>query len=170
MPEDFVYGLTVVTEDHWGAGTDEEIFIRLIGGNDKSFGDWYLSNPKENNFEKGESDNFGLASEFLGEIKKVFIYVLANKRDPEGTNSAWHLNYVRVTAKYGGQSHAWIFPVKKWLGIPGRDQNGPINEIIYSGLEISQDGTFKSFARTDDLPLTGFEKKRVVGGAAVPQL
>lgn len=168
MADDFVYQISVITENHSDAGTDEEVFIRLYGADEKSDGNWYLSLPRQNNFERGDLDTFFVETNFMGEIKKIFIFIEANKGDKEGVSSAWHLNYVKVSANYGGQNHEWVFPIKKWLGVKNRDINAPT--VTYDNLIVYQDGTFTTYQSSDALnfALEGTTKKRVKGGAPLP--
>nr|WP_154892618.1 PLAT/LH2 domain-containing protein [Paenibacillus xylanexedens] len=138
----FNYNATVHTSSDSGAGTNENIYLKLYGtqGDD---GDWYLDYDGYNDTERGDVDTYILEAEkFLGPITKILLYVESNDND----SPAWKLDYIEITATYSGETKSWKFPVYRWIGIPGKDTGMP-DTINY--VTIGYDGVISSSNSSD---------------------
>lgn len=162
----FDYVVEVKTESDYGSGTNENVFLRLVGAR-KTDGDWFLDKDGMDDLEAKENnpDFFLLRTEeFLGDINSIVIYVEVNKSDND--SPAWNLDYVNVYFKKGSpEEKKWNFPVYKWIGVQERDPS--IKMVNY--IEIDQKGAIiKQWAPTD-LTNGGITKKKVENnGAPVP--
>ena len=71
------YKVNVKTGDKWFAGTDNSVYINIIG--DKGALQFTkLSNTFENNFEKGKTDQFKLSTLDLGRISTTWTKCLTD--------------------------------------------------------------------------------------------
>ena len=100
------YKVTVITGDRFGAGTDANVFITLFGDNGDS-GAVNLDSSG-NNFERKQTDYFGVQVPDLGNISKIRI-----GHDDSGLNAAWFLDKVIVENPISKKK--WFFLCGKWL-------------------------------------------------------
>ncbi|PDZ62236.1 hypothetical protein COK59_09230 [Bacillus thuringiensis] len=117
----FQYNITVHTSNREGAGTDEDVYIQLIGLHGRD-GDFFLDHEGYNDFERGDVDTYIIeAKDFLGPIEEIFLYV---ERGGSEDAPAWHVDYIEVSANISGENRTWKFPIYSWIGIQGRDAEG----------------------------------------------
>ncbi|XKK34430.1 hypothetical protein HFP66_01555 [Bacillus sp. A17A.1] len=131
----FIYNATVFTSNERGAGTDENIYLRLIGtqGTD---GDYELDTSRFDDFEAGSTKSYQIKTDqFLGDIKELYLYVEPFDND----NPAWKLDYIEISSLITGEIKKWKFPVYSWVGIPGRDAGKP---DVINYLWIDQSGVY----------------------------
>lgn len=119
------YKVQVTTGLKDGAGTDANVFITIYGSNGESMEKKLKGKLFQNNFEKGQVDNFGLQLADVGELKKIKI-----RHDNFGFMPAWNLAKVTITAP-GGK--IYIFPCDCEL------KKGALSkELFPAGQESSQ--------------------------------
>lgn len=83
-----VYRLIIKTGDVRLAGTDANIYAKLDGSTGGS-GTQLLDHPNENNFERGDTDEFDIHTGDLGELNTLLLF-----RDNYGPNPGWFLEEV----------------------------------------------------------------------------
>jgi hypothetical protein len=96
--------LTHFVGDVRGAGTDANVFITIFGENGDS-GKVQLTGAK-NNFERGQTDDFGVECVDLGEIKKILI-----EHDGKGFGAGWFLDKIIIN----GKGKNYYFLCGRWL-------------------------------------------------------
>jgi hypothetical protein len=101
------YRVTVLTGDKNGAGTDANIYIKLIADNDVT--DWYILDNDADNFERGRPDVFEFNLPNLGELRKIEL-----RNDSSGSQPGWFLDRVIILNESDGRQ--WTFKLQ--------DQNG----------------------------------------------
>lgn len=131
------YTVSVTTGDRRGAGTDANVYVKVIGTKGHS-GDRLLESPG-NNFERGKTDVFGIDCVDLGDIQKYVISLLPPYlfqhflllylsfrfyfflslhsrlqiwHDNSGVGPGWFLDKVVIKS---GKGEEWYFPCGKWL-------------------------------------------------------
>lgn len=132
----YKYIATVHTSSEGGAGTNENVYLRLIGsqGND---GDFFLDS-EDNDFETSDIGHYQMTCEkFLGNIKELYLYVESNDDD----SPAWKLDYIEIKAFIAGENKIWKFPVYSWVGIPGKDAAKP---DVINHLWIDNNGVYNT--------------------------
>ncbi|MEK3787568.1 PLAT/LH2 domain-containing protein [Paenibacillus sp. FSL K6-1230] len=163
MADSFIYRATVKTHPEYGAGTNEDVFIRLKGAREVN-GDWFLSVRGVDNMEakKYNPFTFHLRSDyFLGDIESVYIYVEENECDNDGP--AWNLDYIEISFSDGGQEKVWRFDVYKWIGVQRRDPS--VKMLNY--IEVDRQGKITEH-NPSSFKLNEFSKKSVENGNQVP--
>jgi len=98
------YTVTIRTDSRFGAGTDGEISIVLVGSNGESE-KHMLDKRFHNDFEAGSEEVYELQSRDLGEL------LLLRFTNSNGLTGDWLLDSVQVTA--GDRS--WYFPYFRWI-------------------------------------------------------
>ncbi|WP_020615425.1 PLAT/LH2 domain-containing protein [Paenibacillus daejeonensis] len=155
-----LYTVAVKTSDEGGAGTNEDIYLRLFGhqkevGNWYD-GDWFLDYDDIDEFETGHLNTFYCQSDlFIGEIEKILIYVRSHDDD----SPAWKLDYITVSADIAGEKKTWRFPVYDWVGIPGKDPSRP---DLKNYLTVGYNGVTDSHGNADFKLATELPIKSVV--------
>merc|ERR1711862_749141 len=100
------YKVSVITGDRLGAGTDSNVSIIIFGENGDS-GSYNLDSSK-NDFERNQTDTFGVNIPDLGEITKIRI-----GHDDSGWNSGWFLDKVIIENPINHKK--WFFLCGKWF-------------------------------------------------------
>ena len=100
------YVVTVMTGDRLGAGTDANVSI-VIYGQDGDTGPVVLDSSG-NNFERNQTDVFGVQVPDLGELLKIRI-----GHDDSGFGSAWFLDKVLIENPISKKK--WYFLCGKWF-------------------------------------------------------
>jgi len=133
----YTYCVTVYTAQESGSGTDENVYLRLIG-NQATIGDYHLNSANYDDMEKGSSNTYTIETkEFLGDIKELYLYVDSySENDP-----AWKLDYIEVHSKFEDVIKKWKFPVYSWVGVPNKDPRHP---ATINDLWINKHGIFKT--------------------------
>ena len=122
------YTISVITGDRRGAGTDANVTINLYGENGNHSGDRKLESSA-NNFERNQTDEFGIESIELGELTKIRI-----GHDNHGWGAGWFLDKVIVTNTK--TSKKWFFLSGSWFAT-SEDDGSIVREIPSS----NEDGT-----------------------------
>ncbi|GJQ13818.1 hypothetical protein GpartN1_g5609.t1 [Galdieria partita] len=98
------YRVTVETADVRWAGTDAQIYIRLIGD--------ITTAPEQHlaggNFERGGVDQFTFDIPYIGNLVKIIV-----RHDGKGWGSAWMLE--RIVVKDENLQKTWVCNCSKWL-------------------------------------------------------
>ncbi|KRY50844.1 Lipoxygenase homology domain-containing protein 1, partial [Trichinella britovi] len=105
------YLITVKTGNHFGAGTDSNVFIQLFGEDGHSE-EWHLKHSKhhKNKFERNKTDQFIFSQiKCCGKLYKVIV-----RHDNSGICSSWHLEYVEVSDI--SLRTTFRFPCHRWIG------------------------------------------------------
>lgn len=126
-PDDAIYKITVVTSDVKYAGTDANVYIKIIGKQAET-GKILLEKSKnnKNKFESGRTDEFEVSDIDVGKIRKIII-----GHDNKGLSPNWHLKEV-IIEKSGNK---YVFPCGKWFDKKSEDglierELRPIEEIV----------------------------------------
>lgn len=91
-----------------GAGTNSNVFVKLLGENGESPDFPLLESENRNKFERGQLDTFTVTNPDLGQVFKMVI-----RHDNSGIlGSDWFLGSVEVS---DGENEPSIFPAEKWL-------------------------------------------------------
>jgi hypothetical protein len=103
-----LYTIWVATGSEEDAGTDSNVFIRLVGTSDMTE---TLHLPPQDifAFEAGSVDKFVLDVPNLGELKECCI-----GHDNSEGESGWHILNVKVQNE---NNQEWVFPFERWLSI-----------------------------------------------------
>jgi hypothetical protein len=104
-----IYTLWVTTGSDEHAGTDSNIFIKLIGTADETE---TLHLPPQDifAFESGSVDKFVLEVPDLGDLLECCI-----GHDNSEGESNWYVQHVRVRQESNGME--WLFQFEQWLGM-----------------------------------------------------
>ncbi|KAF6731490.1 Arachidonate 5-lipoxygenase [Oryzias melastigma] len=101
------YTVTIATGNQWFAGTDDYIYITLVG-TDKCSERTLLDKPLYNDFERGAIDSYDVrTSENLGDI--VFVKLEKKKY---WVHDDWYCRYITVKTPSGDYLE---FPCFRWL-------------------------------------------------------
>ncbi|XP_042592450.1 polyunsaturated fatty acid 5-lipoxygenase-like [Cyprinus carpio] len=101
------YTVTVATGTQWFAGTDDYIYITLVGSESCSERT-LLDKPLYNDFERGAVDSYDISvGEDLGEIELVKI-----EKKKYWVHDDWYCKYITVKTPYGDYVE---FPCFRWL-------------------------------------------------------
>ena len=101
-----MYQVDVTTGNRRGAGTDANVFIFIYGDKGDS-GERFLDGSG-NDFERGETNSFGVECVDLGEIQKIRI-----GHDNKGIGPGWFLETVKITNLTTNQ--VYFFPSGHWF-------------------------------------------------------
>eukprot|EP00727_Mastigamoeba_balamuthi_P014270 m51a1_g9466 putative sh2 domain-containing protein (1365) ;mRNA; f:547094-557090 len=104
------YGISTVTGNAFGSGTDANVFVTLVGDAAES-GRRRLRPPRGRNpFERGQRDDFEIEAPVeLGDLQKVIV-----SHDNSGVNPSWFLEEVIVRELFGA-AREWHFQCGRWL-------------------------------------------------------
>uniref|UniRef100_A0A5S6QW16 PLAT domain-containing protein n=1 Tax=Trichuris muris TaxID=70415 RepID=A0A5S6QW16_TRIMR len=105
------YLITVKTGDQLGAGTDSNVYLKIIGDDFESE-EWQLKNSKHhrNKFERGRTDQFVFAQrKCCGKLRRISV-----RHDNSGICSSWYLEYVEVSDIT--LQTTFRFPCHRWIG------------------------------------------------------
>ena len=102
-----LYRITIQTSDKRGAGTDANVYCKLIGEK-RSTDIIKLDNGGKNNFERGMTDCFNHECASVGKLKALVI-----GHDNHGLMAGWHCSYAEVTDEFSGDNY--FFNCNKWL-------------------------------------------------------
>ena len=69
-----------------GAGTDANVYITLVGQNGQSSGEFLLDNPGINDFERGDTNTFGLTPIPIEGLDHIII-----RHDNTGNFPGWYI-------------------------------------------------------------------------------
>lgn len=111
-----MYQVTVITGDRFGAGTDSSIYVTIYGNSDSS--KEALLDNEQNNFERGQTDIFGVESVYLGEITKIRI-----RSKGDGIGADWFLDKVIIHSEKDNKK--WYFLCGQWID----EKNGLTREL-----------------------------------------
>uniref|UniRef100_A0A8C2GVG7 Arachidonate 5-lipoxygenase a n=1 Tax=Cyprinus carpio TaxID=7962 RepID=A0A8C2GVG7_CYPCA len=101
------YTVTVATGSQWFAGTDDYIYLTLVGSESCSERT-LLDKPLYNDFERGAVDSYDISvGEDLGEIELVKI-----EKKKYWVHDDWYCKYITVKTPYGDYIE---FPCFRWL-------------------------------------------------------
>ncbi|XP_059422585.1 polyunsaturated fatty acid 5-lipoxygenase-like [Carassius carassius] len=101
------YTVTVATGTQWFAGTDDYIYLTLVGSEGCSERT-LLDKPLYNDFERGAVDSYDISvGEDLGEIQLVKI-----EKKKYWVHDDWYCKYITVKTPYGDYIE---FPCFRWL-------------------------------------------------------
>ncbi|XP_066918922.1 uncharacterized protein [Clytia hemisphaerica] len=102
----YIYDVSLTTGKAFGAGTDANIFIRLIG--ERGSSDELSIQTKKSELEKGMTNHYQISlDEDIGILKKVIV-----RHDNTGLGPAWLLNKVNITDNRGRN---FKFDCNTWL-------------------------------------------------------
>jgi hypothetical protein len=105
------YKVTVTTGKVDGAGTDSDVYMKLIGTKGNTVPQ-LLDKPGYNDFEKGDSDVYTIVSPYdIGDISGVVITF-----SPKDAGPGWYLDNFVVEDIKGKK---WTFPYMDWITIAG---------------------------------------------------
>ncbi|KAK2896506.1 hypothetical protein Q8A67_010994 [Cirrhinus molitorella] len=101
------YTVTVATGTQWFAGTDDYIYLTLVGS-ERCSERTLLDKPLYNDFERGAVDSYDVnVGEDLGEIELVKI-----EKKKYWMQDDWYCKYITVKTPYGDYIE---FPCFRWL-------------------------------------------------------
>ncbi|XP_075384029.1 polyunsaturated fatty acid 5-lipoxygenase isoform X3 [Tenrec ecaudatus] len=101
------YTVTVATGSQWFAGTDDYIYLSLVGSTGCSE-KHLLDKPFYNDFERGAVDSYDVTvDEELGEIQLVKI-----EKRKYWLHDDWYLKYITLKTPYGDYIE---FPCYRWI-------------------------------------------------------
>ncbi|XP_059373883.1 polyunsaturated fatty acid 5-lipoxygenase-like [Carassius carassius] len=101
------YTVTVATGSQWFAGTDDYIYVTLVGS-ERCSERTLLDKPLYNDFERGAVDSYDISvGEDLGEIELVKI-----EKKKYWVHDDWYCKYITVKTPYGDYIE---FPCFRWL-------------------------------------------------------
>ncbi|WP_170970795.1 PLAT/LH2 domain-containing protein [Paenibacillus terrae] len=113
------YYATIYTSNVNNAGTDDDVYIQLIGTQGTE-GDWYLDYDTNNDFEQGYIDTYILeAQKYIGPIKEILLYVKpTNKKSPD-----WRVDFIDIFTIYNGELSSQRFNVNTWIKSSDDNEN-----------------------------------------------
>jgi hypothetical protein len=145
------YKVSIHTADVYGAGTDANIHLTMVG-EDGSSTEFPLTNGR-GKFERDAHDEFTLEAAELGELTKVRI-----GHDNNGFMAGWMLGSVSVTHNGSGErkGQVWRFPCGRWFD---RDEDdGQVErELLASDSDAAADGPGGSMIKYAVRVFTGDE-------------
>ncbi|XP_006897780.1 PREDICTED: arachidonate 5-lipoxygenase isoform X1 [Elephantulus edwardii] len=101
------YTVTVATGSQWFAGTDDYIYLSLVGSTGCSE-KHLLDKPFYNDFERGAVDSYNVTvDEELGEIQLIKI-----EKRKYWLHDDWYLKYITLKTPYGDYIE---FPCYRWI-------------------------------------------------------
>ncbi|KAM4708199.1 lipoxygenase homology domain-containing protein 1 [Discoglossus pictus] len=139
--ETHTYGVSVVTGDIYGAGTDANVFITIYGDlGDTGERKLSKSETNSNKFERGQVDKFTIEAVDLGTIFKIKI-----RHDNTMLNADWYLERVEILNEVTEETY--LFLCERWLSTKKEDKR--IERILYEkdydGERVSLGSSSKSF-------------------------
>lgn len=101
----FVYKVTVKTGDKFGAGTDSNIYLRMIGALGST--DEIMIETSKNELERGTIDHYNIVSDDVGALQKIII-----RHDNSGFAPGWYLDWISIS---DGMNKKYNFKCDDWL-------------------------------------------------------
>lgn len=89
------YDIEIQTSDVAAAGTDENVYINMLGQGGCWSGQLLLNKSGPNVFERNQTDSFVRETEDIGAIERIEIVLGSGNPLP---GSAWHLATVKISA------------------------------------------------------------------------
>eukprot|EP01106_Pelomyxa_sp_JSP_P009482 TRINITY_DN257_c0_g1_i2.p1 TRINITY_DN257_c0_g1~~TRINITY_DN257_c0_g1_i2.p1 ORF type:complete len:913 (+),score=229.40 TRINITY_DN257_c0_g1_i2:239-2740(+) len=129
-PPPIPYHVTVATADEEGAGTSEDVFIKMTGQDGLSSGKIHLQvlvDGKKCNFERGKKDTFDIELPDLGDLQKLTV-----SHSNKAPGAQWMVDYITVETP----SKKWNFPCYRWLAASKDD--GAVSRDLVPG-ELQED-------------------------------
>lgn len=126
------YTISVETGDVDCAGTDADVFIRLIGSKKNS--SFVQLDNNDDNFENSDKDSFSIMLEDLGDVNRIEI-----KHSNTGNKAGWFLEKVVVTQ--GGDRYN--FTAQQWLSDSNDDVHPKIS-VREDSLRVKYNVTVKT--------------------------
>ena len=106
------YRIDVKTGKNWGAGTDSNVSVQLVGANGTSdvfeLGDDAKISKHRNKFEQAQVDSFEIEAPDVGALKELIVTM-----DGSGVSSKWQLHGMSVHDLLN--SVTYDFPCDAWL-------------------------------------------------------
>jgi len=99
------YNVKFKTGTMMGAGTDSNIFLRLIG--ELGSTDEIQVDCKKNDTEKGSTDQYEIPLDDVGHLRKIVV-----RMDATGLAPGWFLEWVNITDEQGKE---YRFKCNQWL-------------------------------------------------------
>jgi len=93
------YNISVHTGTPWGAGTDGDVWVRLVG--DQATTDWFYLDDSNDNFERGQTDIFRVVTSDVGSLRRAEVRF-------DGAELSWYLADISVNGSY-------FFPRNDWM-------------------------------------------------------
>jgi len=121
------YKISVITGDRLGAGTDANVTITIFG--DQGDSGSVSLDSSGNDFERNQTDVYGVPVPDLGEITKIRI-----GHDDSGWNSGWFLDKVIIENPVTHKK--WWFLCGKWF-----DKDEDDKQIVRDIVASTEDGT-----------------------------
>jgi hypothetical protein len=100
------YKIYVQTSTADSAGTDADVFITLYG-DAGSTGEYLLDNA-EDNFERGDTDEFLIDARDFGNLQRIRL-----RHDNGGDDPGWKPDGVRVVNMENNRE--WNVPIGEWM-------------------------------------------------------
>lgn len=101
----YFYEVTVHTGNVFGAGTDSNVFLKIIGNNETS--PEVRLPAKKNDLERGMVNKYCVTMDDVGEIRKLIV-----RHDSTGIGPAWYLEKIMIKGRTGKE---YNFTCKQWL-------------------------------------------------------
>lgn len=126
------YIVAVKTGDIRGAGTDANVFVQLFGEHGDT-GERKLESSG-NNFERGNTDNFGIEAVDLGTLTKLRV-----GHDGSGFGAGWFLDNITITIQ--NPHKEYLFNCSRWLD--KHEDDGQIIRDLAPAAEGTEPATIK---------------------------
>jgi hypothetical protein len=104
------YEVATYTSNIPGAGTDGDVWVRLLGSAGSS--NWLYLDNSDDNFERNRTDRFYFTSGNLGRLRGVDVYF-----NRSGAYADWHLGSVTANGA--------VFPANRWFKASGTQVSLP---------------------------------------------
>jgi len=101
----YAYTVTFKTGTQIGAGTDSNVYLRMIGEHGSS--EELQLKTEIGHMERGMTDKYSVSSEDVGALKKIIV-----RHDNTGFGPAWYLEWIRVN---DGRGKSYHFECNDWL-------------------------------------------------------
>ena len=143
------YELTVQTGDIFGAGTDANVFVKMIG--DVGTSPEFTLPTEKQDMEKGMVNKYRVAADDVGPIRKLII-----GHDGAGVGPAWYLEKVSIKDESG---EIYNFKCQDWLIRYGNEQAIKLlNEDTFDAMNDSVGSMAKGNGSTNgSINITGAE-------------
>jgi len=137
----YIYSITFKTGDVFGAGTNSNVFIRMVGQHGSTEEIQIPTRPRD--LERAMTNTYRVTSDYVGPLSKLIV-----RHDNSGIASAWYLEKVSVRDGKGEMFH---FRCNDWLAKSMSDD--PVRLLKPSnGI---QDETLARSAKTEDTSTDG---------------
>jgi len=132
-----VYKISLKTGKMAGAGTDANVYIRMIG--ELGSTEEMKLKTKVDDMERGMTDTYSVPSEDVGVLKKLIV-----RHDNTGFGAAWFLEWVKIKDGRGKNYH---FKCEEWLDTES-STTGPIKLLRESNYVDSDPSHARKHAET----------------------